>query len=98
MPEQLPVAGIKVYADIDQVHGPLNGAFNELLEHRDAENYKKRNSLEVEDIVHLQMKLKEGIKQNYTRQLDFLKNLNDGTSASKNSQASAEAVPSIGRI
>ena len=67
MPERLPVAGIKVYADIDQVHGPLNGAFNELLEDRNHENYKKRNSLDIEDIVHIQEKLKEGVKQNYKR-------------------------------
>ena len=42
---------MKVWADWDATHGPLNGAMNEVSQEQHTSIYKKRSSLDIEDIA-----------------------------------------------
>jgi len=42
---------MKVWADWAVAHGPLNGAMNEVIQQQHSSIYRKRSSLDIEDIA-----------------------------------------------
>ena len=50
-PDMLPIAGKKIYAEQQQVYGPLNGAFQHIEDEQNLINYRRRENLDVEDIA-----------------------------------------------